>query len=630
MSIVSVQKLSMSFGERELFSDVSFEIEAKDKIGFIGNNGVGKTTLFRILCGELSPASGTVATEKNLKVGYMEQHACTHMERTIYEELLSVFSYLEEMEQKITEITRSIDEKQGDLHALVDEQTRLIDEFEREGGLTYQSRTKAALLGLGFSSEDFSLSVSALSGGQRSKLSLAKLLLSKSSLLLLDEPTNHLDIASVSWLEVFLKDYEGAMIIISHDRYFLDAVTNKTIELEHGKVMCYKGNYTEFKKKKQAILEAQKNKYENDIREIKRIEGIIEQQKRWNREKNLVTAHSKEKERDRIVAQLVKPDSELSSIRFRFEVESNSGNEVLDCQNLSKSFGSNHLFSHLSFHLQKGERVFILGENGCGKTTLFKILTREGVADAGEITFGAGVEVGYFDQMQENLNLNNTALDEVWNTYPRKSETTIRSALAAFLFKGDEVYKPLYECSGGERARISLLKLMLKGSNLLLLDEPTNHLDASSREALEETLLNYEGTLLVISHDRYFINKLASRVLVMSETGVKEYLGNYDYYAEHIEEASPSPETKEKKEKPKNDYQLRKEAASNERKRQTRLKRAEDEIERLENAIAITQDELSKDETVSDYEKLIALTAQLEELQAALEEQYLIWEENSI
>ncbi|MBQ3416785.1 MAG: ABC-F family ATP-binding cassette domain-containing protein [Ruminococcus sp.] len=630
MSIVSVQKLSMSFGERELFSDVSFEIEAKDKIGFIGNNGVGKTTLFRILCGELSPASGTVATEKNLKVGYMEQHACTHMERTIYEELLSVFSYLEEMEQKITEITRSIDEKQGDLHALVDEQTRLIDEFEREGGLTYQSRTKAALLGLGFSSEDFSLSVSALSGGQRSKLSLAKLLLSKSSLLLLDEPTNHLDIASVSWLEVFLKDYKGAMIIISHDRYFLDAVTNKTIELEHGKVMCYKGNYTEFKKKKQAILEAQKNKYENDIREIKRIEGIIEQQKRWNREKNLVTAHSKEKERDRIVAQLVKPDSELSSIRFRFEVESNSGNEVLDCQNLSKSFGSNHLFSHLSFHLQKGERVFILGENGCGKTTLFKILTREGVADAGEITFGAGVEVGYFDQMQENLNLNNTALDEVWNTYPRKSETTIRSALAAFLFKGDEVYKPLYECSGGERARISLLKLMLKGSNLLLLDEPTNHLDASSREALEETLLNYEGTLLVISHDRYFINKLASRVLVMSETGVKEYLGNYDYYAEHIEEASPSPETKEKKEKPKNDYQLRKEAASNERKRQTRLKRAEDEIERLENAIAITQDELSKDETVSDYEKLIALTAQLEELQAALEEQYLIWEENSI
>ena len=630
MSIVSVQKLSMSFGERELFSDVSFEIEAKDKIGFIGNNGVGKTTLFRILCSELSPASGTVATEKNLKVGYMEQHACTHMERNIYEELLSVFSYLEEMEQKIAEITRSIDEGQGDLHALVDEQTRLIDEFEREGGLTYQSRTKAALLGLGFSSEDFSLSVSALSGGQRSKLSLAKLLLSKSSLLLLDEPTNHLDIASVSWLEGFLKDYKGAMIIISHDRYFLDAVTNKTIELEHGKVMCYKGNYTEFKKKKQGILEAQRNKYENDMREIKRIEGIIEQQKRWNREKNLVTAHSKEKERDRIIAQLVKPDGELSSIRFRFEPEHESGNEVLDCQNLSKSFGSNHLFSHLSFHLQKGERVFILGENGCGKTTLFKILAREGVADAGEVTFGAGVEIGYFDQMQENLNLNNTALDEIWNTYPRKSETAIRSALAAFLFKGDEVYKPLYECSGGERARISLLKLMLKGSNLLLLDEPTNHLDASSREALEETLLNYEGTLLIISHDRYFINKLASRVLVMSETGFKEYLGNYDYYLEHTEEASHSSEKSEKKEKPKNDYQLRKEAASNERKRQTRLKRAEDEIERLENEIQATQEELSKEETVSDYEKLIALTAQLEELQTALEEQYLIWEENSI
>lgn len=630
MSIVSVQKLSMSFGERELFADVSFEVEARDKIGFIGSNGVGKTTLFKLLCKELSPASGTIAKEKNLRVGYMEQHACTHMERTIYEELLSVFADLQKTEEKIRMITQRIDRKDGDLHALVEEQTRLIDEFEREGGLTYQSRTRSALLGLGFPSDDFSLSVSALSGGQRSKLSLAKLLLSKSNLLLLDEPTNHLDIASVSWLEGFLKDYKGALIIISHDRYFLDAVTDKTIELEHGKTMCYKGNYTEFKKKKQAILEARKNKYENDMREIKRIEGIIEQQKRWNREKNLVTAHSKEKERDRIIAQLIKPDSEESSIRFRFEPESESGQDVLDCQNLSKSYGSNHLFFHLSFHLKKGERVFVLGDNGCGKTTLFRILTRAVTADAGEITFGTGVECGYFDQMQENLNLNNTALDEVWNAYPRKSETTIRSALAAFLFKGDEVYKPLFECSGGERARISLLKLMLKGANLLLLDEPTNHLDSSSREALEDTLAEYEGTLLIISHDRYFINKLATRVLVMNQNGVTEYLGNYDYYLEHTKEAPAAPQEKKKQEKPKNEYQLRKEAASSERKRQTKLKRAEEAIERLEAEIEETQKELSLDETVSDYEKLIALTQQLEQLQKELDEQYLIWEENSI
>ena len=631
MSILSVQSLSMAFGDRELFSNVSFEVEARDKIGFIGANGVGKTTLFRILSGELSPETGIVAAEKHLKIGCMEQHACTHLERNIYEELLSVFEDLMKTEEEIARITRALDESAGDLDTLIEQQTKLIEEFEREGGLTYQSRTRAALSGLGFSREEFSLRVSALSGGQRSKLSLAKLLLSDSALLLLDEPTNHLDIASVSWLESFLKDYKGTLIIISHDRYFLDAVTNKTIELEHGKTMCYKGSYSQFKEKKQAFLQAQKNKYENDMRQIKRIEGIIEQQKRWNREKNLVTAHSKEKERDRIKAQLVKPDSELENIRFRFEIAYESGQDVLDVRNLSKSFGQNHLFSDVSFHLKKGERVFILGENGCGKTTLFKILTGAVRADAGEITFGTGVEIGYFDQMQENLTLENTVVDEIRNAYPRKSETTIRSSLAAFLFKGDDVYKPLYECSGGERARISLLKLMLKGANLLLLDEPTNHLDAASREALEDTLKDYDGTLLIISHDRYFINKLASRVLVLSETGIKEYLGNYDYYLEHIEEeTTASSVTEEKKEKPKNDWQLRKEAQSNERKRRTRLKRAEEEIERLDKEIEEVQRELSKEETTCDYEKLIALTAKLEELQKALEAQYLIWEENSI
>ncbi len=628
MSLLSVQKLSMSFGERELFRDVSFEVEAKDKIGFIGANGVGKTTLFKIICSELVPDNGIVAKEKNLSVGYMEQHACSNPKRNIYEELLSVFSFLEEKEQQIENITRAIEEKNGDLDTLIEHQTRLIEEFERDGGLTYKSRTRSALIGLGFREEDFSLPVSSLSGGGRSKLSLAKLLLSKCSLMLLDEPTNHLDIASVSWLESFLKDYKGAVILISHDRYFLDAITNKTVELEHGRTMCYKGNYTEFKSKKQAILEARKNKYENDLKEIRRIEGIIEQQKRWNKEKNLVTAHSKEKERDRIISQLVKPEGEEETVRFRFETEFDCGQDVLIAENLSKSFGDRHLFSGVSFHITKGERVFIIGENGCGKTTLFKILTSALRADWGSLTLGQGVEIGYFDQMQENLTLSNTALDEIWNTYPRKSETSIRSALAAFLFKGDDVYKKLFELSGGERARISLLKLMLKGANLLLLDEPTNHLDTASREALEETLLNYNGTLLIISHDRYFINKLSTRILSLDESGVREYLGDYDYYLEHRPEAIVN-RSAEKKEKPKNDYQLKKEAASKERKRQTRLKRAEEAIERLEGEIEAVQRELNSEETASDYEKLLALTGRLEELQSELEEHYAVWEELS-
>ena len=632
MPALSVRNLTMTFIERNLFTDVSFDIENNDKVGFIGANGVGKTTLFKILNGEISPTSGTVTFEKNTRVGYMEQHACNNPRIDVYNELLSVFDFLDDMEKEISAVTNDIDNKNGDLNELVERQTNLIESFENLGGLTYKSRTRSALLGLGFKESDFTMPVGSLSGGQRSKLCLAKLLLSQSNMLLLDEPTNHLDIGSVNWLEGFLRDFKGAMIIISHDRYFLDKVTNKTIELEHNRTMCYKGAYSEFIEKKKAYNESLKNKYENDIKEIKRIEGIVEQQKRWGREHNFITAASKQKEADRIKAQLVTPDSELETMHMHFEPKCESGNDVLICRGLAKSFGEKHLFKNVDIHIRKGERVFILGANGCGKTTLFKILTGKCPQNSGEYDYGANVQVGYFDQMQQNLDLSKTAIDEVWDAFPNMTQTEVRCAMASFLFKGEEVFKPLSKMSGGERARISLLKLMLKGGNFLLLDEPTNHLDSSSREELENTLKEYGGTLLIISHDRYFINKLADRVLVMTPDGVTEYLGNYDYYLERTKSEigeNKAEKATVNKEKPQNDYFLQKQKQSEERKRKTRLNKAEAEIERLDGEIEKTQALLSSEEVVADYEKLIELTNKLEQLRQEQEEQYLIWEELS-
>ena len=628
MPALSVRNLTMTFIERNLFTDVSFDVEERDKVGFIGANGVGKTTLFKILNGEISPVSGTVTFSKNVRPGYMEQHACNNPRADVYHELLSVFDYLSDMETEISALAHQIDNKSGNLDELVERQTMLIEQFERAGGLTYKSRTRSALLGLGFSENDFTMPVGNLSGGQRSKLCLAKLLLSQSNMLLLDEPTNHLDIDAIAWLEGFLRDFKGAMIIISHDRYFLDNVTNKTIELEHNRAMVYKGSYSEFVKKKESVNESLKNKYEHNL---KGIEGIVEQQKRWGQAHNFITAASKQKEADRIKEGLVAPESELETMRMHFKPRCESGNDVLICKNLAKSFDNKQLFKNVDIHIRKGERVFIIGGNGCGKTTLFRILTGKTPMNCGEYDYGANVEIGYFDQMQQNLDLSKTALDEVWDTFPNMTQTEVRSALASFLFKGDEVFKPLSKMSGGERARVSLLKLMLKGSNFLLLDEPTNHLDASSREELEKTLLDYSGTMLIVSHDRYFINKIADRILLLTNNGVKEYLGNYDYYLERTTAeksgAVPTENKRDKKEKTQNDYFLQKQKQSEERKRQTKLKKAEAEIERLDEEIAKTQELLSSEEVAADYEKLMELSKLLEDLQKQQEEQYEIWEE---
>lgn len=616
----------MTFVERTLFENVSFDIEKRDKVGFIGANGTGKTTLLKIISGELSQTSGEIITAKDARVGYMHQHVLEHPERTVYDELLSVFSHLSDMEKRLEELSSEL-EKGENLDALIKEQTELLERFECEGGLTYKSRARSALLGLGFAEEDFARPSGTLSGGQASKLSLARLLLCGADILLLDEPTNHLDITSVKWLEQYIKDFQGTALIVSHDRYFLDAVTNKTIELAHQKTTVYTGNYTTFIEKKQREQEAIRRKFINDSREIKRIEGIVEQQKRWGREHNFITAASKQKEADRIKAQLTPPDSEEETLSFTLEPKRESGNDVLIVKNLSKAFGDNILFRNIDMHIRKGERVFVLGGNGTGKTTLFNILTKkyEGVFD--ELTYGARVDMGYFDQMQSDLNTENTPVEEISDAFPHMSNTQIRTVLGRFLLKGDNALKKISTLSGGERARVALLKLVLAGSNFLLLDEPTNHLDTASREALEETLLSYNGTMLIISHDRYFINKLATRILELKEDGLKEYLGNYDYFEEKKALQAEEVKAYETVQKPKvNEYKLRKEEQARERKRLNDMKKAEELIESLDEKIAETEALLASDEVMADYEKLMELSSALESLQKEQEEAYTLWE----
>ena len=628
MTVLSFQNLAFSFGERELFRNVNFDINDKEKVGFIGSNGVGKTTILKLIRGELEPTEGAVIIGKDARLGYMEQHTCSKKGRTLYDELISVFDELINLEIEINQVNYRLEHGLGDMEEDLRLQDELTTKFNNDGGLTFRSRTRSALLGLGFTEEDFGLTTDKLSGGQRSKVALAKLLLSKSNLLLLDEPTNHLDIKSVEWLEGFLKNYNGAIFVISHDRYFLDRITDKTVELENRKVRCFKGNYSEFLVKKKAEQQAIEDKYEADMREIQRLEGVVAQQRQWNREKNIKTAESKLKQIERIKEQLVVPDSKVERIRFHFEPKCVSGNDVIIADGLSKSFGNKLIFKNASLHITRGERVFILGDNGCGKTTFLKTLMGQYAPDDGTFMFGENLFKGYFDQVQAGLDLNKTAIEEIWSRYPKMTQTQVRSALAAFLFKGDDVFKKISELSGGERARIALLSLMLGGYNLLLLDEPTNHLDAFSREELENTLLDYDGTMLIVSHDRYFINKLSTRILELSENGFTEYLGDYDYYIEKRASRQPA-ETQVKAAKPEkvNDYKLKKEQASQQRKLKTQLSRTENEIAELEKEIENIQEKLNSTEVQSDYEKLIEFTDLLNSKNDELMEKYSLWDE---
>ena len=629
MAVLSASNLNMSFGESLLFSGGNFEIGDNEAVGLIGANGVGKTTLFRIITGEEDGFEGDIITGRNTVIGYMQQHACRGSQLSLYGEMMTVFNHLIEMENEIENLSKKIDESTDSLDELIARQGFLTEKFQEMGGLTYKSRARATLIGLGFSEDDFYIPVANLSGGQKSKLSLAKLLLSGANLLLLDEPTNHLDIESVEWLEEFLRDFKGASIIISHDRYFLDKVTTKTLEIENKKVVLRKGNYTVSRKQKEIdSLTVQRN-YDNTMAEVHRIEGIIAQQRQFNREKNIRTAESKQKMIDRMLENLETPDEKQEEFHFKFTAEEKSGNDVLFIKDLQKSFDSKRLFRNVNFNLYKGDRTFLLGPNGCGKTTLLKILTGKEKEDFGTFTFGANVKIGYFDQSLAGLDDRKTALDEIWDEHKDYNETMVRSALAMFLFKGEDVFKKVGELSGGEKARIALLKLMLTGANLLLLDEPTNHLDIRSREALENALLSYGGTVLTVSHDRYFINKLSTKIVRFYDDGIKSFDGNYDDYCLALESEKAEVQS-EKKEKPQqNDYKLRKELKSEYRKLQTALKKCEEEIELSEEKSSSLEEELSQPENASDYEKISALTTELNNVREKLDLLLEEWEKLS-
>ncbi len=628
MLLLSMNDVEMSFADRTLFSDVCFDVYDDDKIGFVGVNGCGKTTLFRLLKGELSPEGGGIHVAGSCRMGFMEQFSCRDRVRTLFDEALTVFDWLEDMELELEDIHDRIDS--GDQsNETIERQQLLTERFEREGGLTYKSRTASALIGLGFSESDFKLTTDVLSGGQKSKLQLAKLLLSNANLLLLDEPTNHLDIKSVEWLEKFLNEYRGAYIVISHDRYFLDKVTKRTIELENCHLSDYKGNYTRFLELKEEVMERRRKEYESTLKEINRIEGIIEQQKRWNQAHNYVTIASKQKSIDRLEATLVKPEDAPDAIKFNFKSADGCGNDVFHSENIALGFDGKQLFKNVNLDIKKGERVFLIGSNGCGKTSLFKIFTGQYEQNMGSFSYGTRVQMGYFDQAQAGLTDSKTVLDEVWDMYPQMKEAQVRTALGSFLFKGDDVFKHIGELSGGERARVAILKLMLSGSNFLLLDEPTNHLDINSCEALENALMNYDGTLFIISHDRYLINKLADRIYYLSSGGVKEYYGSYDAYTIATQQSSETvvPAAKAAKPEKVNDYKLKKERESERRKLNTKITRAEAEIEQLDAEINAKTEQLSG---ITDYQLAMELSNEIEALRTRQEEVMSVWEEASL
>ena len=625
MSILSVQNLKVEFDGVALFENVSFDVNSGDFVGLIGANGTGKTTLFRVITGEIEPAEGGAYISKHIKVGYLEQHACHGSVRTVYDEALSVFEPLMRMELEMDEIASAIDSGLGNREELIEKQSVLHEKFAELEGLTYQSRTRAALIGLGFTESDFTLTCDKLSGGQRSKLSMCKLLLSGSDLLLLDEPTNHLDIAGTEWLEDFLSTCKATVIVISHDRYFLDRVTNKTVEIAHGKSYSSKGNYSAYLKLKEERLEIERRHYENLLEEIKRIEGIIEQQRSFARERNFITAESKRKMLERKKAELVEPEPTLAKMRMKFSPECETGNDVLSVKGLSKAFGEKRLFSNADMAVYKNERVFVLGTNGCGKTTLLRILTRQQSADDGTFSFGSNVKIGYFDQSLERLGKGKTVIDEIWDEHRLFPETKVRSYLALFLFRGDAVFKSVDTLSGGEKAKLCLLKLMLSGANVLLLDEPTNHLDIPSREVLEAALEDFDGTIIAVSHDRYFINKLATKIYRMNPDGFEKFDGDYnDYAAYALAQAKEKPKKTEQKV---NSYKLRKERESEINRLNGKIKRGEAEIDRLDKEIAQLGELLSTPEVSANYEKVMELTEQINSLTEAQFELMDEWEQ---
>lgn len=631
MIVLSSNDISVSFGGETLFHDVNFRLEENGRAGLVGVNGCGKTTLMHVINGRQEAETGGISKAAGIKLGCMEQYVIRDNNITLYDEVLEIFRPLIDAENELADIAVAIDTGDHSEQTL-SRQMQLQERFERDGGLTYKSMTSSALIGLGFSEEDFGKPISVMSGGQKSKAQLAKLLLSGSNILLLDEPTNHLDITACEWLEKFLTEYKGAYIVISHDRYFLDKVTNTTFEMENKTLHEYKGNYTRYLDLKAEAREAQQRVYDRTVKEINRIEGIVEQQKRWGQEHNFITAASKQKQADRLKETLEKPEELPEAIKFSFRAKDGGANDVLIAKNLSKSFDGVTVFRNAGLDIKRNTTTFILGENGCGKTTLLKILMGQYQPDNGEFKLGNNIQCGYYDQAQTDLDPSKTVLDEVWDKYPGMTQTEVRSALAQFLFKGEDVFKNVGKLSGGEKARVSLLKLMLSKANMLLLDEPTNHLDIHSREALENALANYGGTLLIVSHDRYLINKLADRIVWLDKNGTVNIDGNYDRYIElkaakeQAEQADRAVQAKAVTEAKKNDYKERKERESTLRKLNGALKRCEQAIEDVETKTAELAQQMSQPEIATDYEKTSKLAeeiASLKEKEEALTAEWM-------
>ena len=633
--ILSCSNISKAFGSNEVIKHASFHIEEHEKAAIVGINGAGKSTLLKIIIGEMPSDEGEVVISKGKTMGYLSQHQDLSGERTVFEEVLEIKRPIIEMEAKIRQMELDMKHLTGDaLNDMLSSYSRLNHEFEQQNGYAYQSEVTGVLKGLGFAEEDFKKPVSALSGGQKTRVALGRLLLSKPDIILLDEPTNHLDMESIAWLEGYLINYDGSVIIVAHDRYFLDRVVTKIVELDNGIMSVYQGNYTDYSGKRAMIREAKMKAYLNQQQEIKHQEEVITKLKSFNREKSIRRAESREKMLDKI-ERLDKPSEVNDEMKIRLEPNIISGNDVLTVRDLKKAFDQNLLFDHVDFEIKRGERVAIIGGNGTGKTTILKMLNGILGADQGEIVLGSKVHIGYYDQEHQVLHMDKTLFDELQDTYPSMNNTQIRNILAAFLFTGDDVYKRVKDLSGGERGRVSLAKLMLSEANFLILDEPTNHLDITSKEILEEALNNYTGTVLYVSHDRYFINRTATRILDLTNQTMVNYIGNYDYYLEKRElmtslyAAAPvtADDTREDTSETKLDWKAQKEEQARLRKRQNELKKIEEEIHKLETRDGEIDQLLVKEEIFTDVPKLMELNQEKNAIGTQLESLYQQWEE---